>query len=177
MEFLDLLKKGQHTAIVSYVKKCKCLSIDEEVALIRRGNHEEIMSYITHHWLDPDGYEELLSRGNRNEIRFYISRNCLHPGSEDFLKLGGLTEVFVDCLLKEKLEKLPICVSQEEAQEELSKREIALLKSGDHCAIRRYIYHTSLTPAAYKVLVETGIAEDLLVYRLLYQDEYQRGTL
>lgn len=42
MDFLTLIKDGKHTAIVSYVKGCKCLSIDEELALISRGNHEEI---------------------------------------------------------------------------------------------------------------------------------------
>lgn len=56
MDFLTLIKDGKHTAIVSYVKGCKCLSIDEELALISRGNHEEIMSYIAHHWLEIEPF-------------------------------------------------------------------------------------------------------------------------
>ena len=45
MEFLDLIQNGMHTAIVNYVRTCKCLSVDEEIALIKRGNHEEIMNF------------------------------------------------------------------------------------------------------------------------------------
>ena len=81
MDFLTLIKDGKHTAIVSYVKGCKCLSIDEELALISRGNHEEIMSYIAHHWLEIEPFEAFLKRGNLNEVRFYIARHGLYADS------------------------------------------------------------------------------------------------
>lgn len=166
MDFLTLIESGKHTAIVSYVKSCKYLGTDEELALISRGNHEEIMAYIAHHYFDVESFEAFLKRGCLNEIRFYLANNFLYEGTErDILALGrGMTDVFVDCLLSYcRLESSPW------SEETWAEVESALIEAGDHCALRRYIYLHPLVKKAYDVLKVQGTAEDLLVYDLLWK--------
>lgn len=166
MEFLDLIQNGMHTAIVNYVRTCKCLSVDEELALIKRGNHEEIMNYIAKHWFEVDAFEAFLERGKLNEIRFYIARNGIYQGyEENVLALGsGVADEFVGFLLRESKTESSLYTSPEE----WANAEYHLVNSGYHCAIRRYISQRSLEKKAYNLLKVSGTPDDIMIYHLLW---------
>lgn len=166
MEFLDLIQNGMHTAIVNYVRTCKCLSVDEEIALIKRGNHEEIMNYIAKHWLEIEAFDVFLKRGKLNEIRFYIARHGIYQGYEKkVLDLGsGVADEFVGFLLRERKSEHSVYASSEE----WGKAEYHLVNSGYHCAIRRYISQRPLEKKAYNLLKVSGTPDDILIYHLLW---------
>ncbi len=166
MEFLSLIKKGAHTAIVEYVKKCKCLTTEEEIALIRRGNHIEIMTYIAEHYFEVDAFYVFLERGNLNEIRFYLYTSPVIfmdvETSKKILKLGrGITDAFVDCVIRYQDDGF-----FETETTLLDNIQCLIMQCGDHCAIRRYLYRKPLQKKAAKMLQIHGIAEDILVYNL-----------
>lgn len=169
MDFLTLIKDGKHTAIMSYVKSCKCLCIDEELALINRGNHEEIMGYIAHHWLEIEPFEAFLKRGNLNEVRFYIVRHGLYADSavcEAVFQFGqSITAEAVDYMLSERYAEKN---QGYKAPLKWAELECLLIKSGDHCALRRYISQVQLEKKSYDLLKLHGSAEDLLVYDLVW---------
>ena len=172
MDFLTLIKDGKHTAIVSYVKGCKCLSIDEELALISRGNHEEIMSYIAHHWLEIEPFEAFLKRGNLNEVRFYIARHGLYADSalcEAVFQFGrSITAEVVSYMLRERYAEK---TGNYRAPIKWAEVECMLIKTEDHCALRQYINQVQLEKKSHDLLKLKGSAEDLLVYDLVWNGQ------
>jgi len=160
MNLLNLLKNGKHTAIIAYVRNCNYLSVEEECALIKRGNHDEIMNYIAGHYFAVDSFAEFLKRGNLNEIRFYLNMNqIVYQGYEE--ELVGMNEGVAECFA-DYLVRQADCYDEEA----LTNAQIALIKSKNHLALRRYICQKALTPKAYHAFLDIAIAEDLLVYDL-----------
>lgn len=173
MKFLRLIESHKHAEILDYVKTCKCLASYEERALIERGNHEEIMTYLATHYLEHENFKALLERGNLSEIRFYISLHGIFIGNEEeelrpFLR--NIANELVDSLLNAKNTAL-IC-DLPAADDEIAAYECLIIKSGDHCALRRYFLqsNTPLQPKALKLFKTKGYAtaEDQLVYDLRF---------
>ena len=50
---------------------------EQEVALIERGNHDEIMAYVSCHFLTRAAYKKLLERGNYEELKAERDRDDL----------------------------------------------------------------------------------------------------
>ena len=166
MDVLNLIKKGAHTAIIEAVKKCKYLSPEEECALIKRGNHEEIMTYLAEHYLEVDAFHEFIKRGNLNEVRFYLSTSSTVfidvQTAKEILKLGsGVHDAFVDCIIRYQNEGY-----FDENTQLLDDIQCLIMQCGNHCAIRRYLYQKKLLKKAAKILQIHGIAEDILVFNL-----------
>lgn len=66
--FVEMIERGNHDEIMAYISKCQ-LEIDAEPLLVKRGNHDEIMAYITRYGLEADGEVALRKRGNAKEIK------------------------------------------------------------------------------------------------------------
>ena len=173
MKFLRLIEAHKHAEILEYVKSCKCLASYEELALIERGNHEEILAYLAKHYLEHESYKALLKRGNLNEIRFYISLHGIYIGNEEeelhpFLR--NVANELVDSILNAKNAAL-IC-DLPAADDEIAAYECLIIKSGDHCALRRYFLQSTapLQPKALKLFKTKGYAtaEDELIYELRF---------
>ena len=173
MQFLKLIESHKHAEILEYVKTCKCLASYEELALIERGNHEELMTYMATHYFEYENYLALLKRGNLNEIRFYILKNGIYYGDgEDELEpfLRNIAGELVDyLLLKLQFDKQYGLLSDSQHVECL---ECLIIKSGDHIALRRYLSRAPkpLQEKSLKLFNKTGYAtaEDKLVYNLRF---------
>jgi hypothetical protein len=174
MKFLRLIESHKHAEILDYVKTCKYLASYEERALIERGNHEEIMTYLTTHYLEHENFKALLERGNLNEIRFYISLHGIFIGNEEeelhpFLR--NVANELVTSLLNAQSAVLICSIPSDE--DEIAAYESLVIKSGDHCALRRYIIQSALPfqPKALKLFKTKGYAtaEDLLIYKLRFE--------
>ena len=50
---------------------------EQEVALIERGDHDEIMAYVNCHFLTRAAYKKLLERGNYEELKAERDRDDL----------------------------------------------------------------------------------------------------
>ena len=174
MKFLRLIEAHKHAEIIDYVKTCKCLASYEELALIERGNHEEIMAYLLKHYLEYASFKALLKRGNLNEIRFYISLHGIYLGHDEedlYPFLRNVANELVDCLINAKSTALICNIPSDD--DETAAYEILIIKSGDHCALRRYfnLSSTPLQTKALKLFKTKGYAtaEDLLVYQLHFE--------
>lgn len=174
MKFLRLIEDHKHAEIIDYVKNCKCLASYEELALVERGNHEEIMTYITSHYFELKNYLRFLQRGNLNEIRFYISLHGIYygdPETEAGLHpyLRNIADELVSYLLQKLFFAKHYGMATEEAQ--VSCYECLIIKSGDRRALRRYLCHAKrpLQPEAKKLFTAKGYttAEDLLIANLM----------
>lgn len=175
MKFLRLIESHKHAEILDYVKTCKCLASYEERALIERGNHEEIMTYLATHYLEHENFKALLERGNLSEIRFYISLHGIFIGNEEeelrpFLR--NVANELVTNLLN-ILDTVQICSTPSD-EYEIAAYECLIIKSGDHCALRRYFIQAPkpLQPRALKLFKTKGYAtaEDLLIYKLRFEE-------
>lgn len=160
-DFSTLVATGQHSKILRYVRICKCLSSEEECALIRRGNHEEIMAYIAHHYFDIDGMNEFIQRGKPNEVRFYFSRNYLYLFDTEaewaeIMSISGILEDLISSFISQGSDTVRHKVRE--------SFECALLKTNEHVQIRFYLSRRQLTPKAEELLEKVGSAEDKLVY-------------
>ena len=174
MDFLKLIDQGRHTAIVNHVAKCKCLSTEEELALIDRGNHEEIMTYITRHYFEPDSLEKFIKRGKLDEVRHYLSCHQVVYDNmwKQIIKLGsGVLNEVIDYILRERNRYIdeqpdPKHFNDEKFLETWEEVIELILYSGNHCTLRRLITQTRLTGNLESILNTYGSAEDKLVYHL-----------
>lgn len=172
MKFYRLIEAHKHAEIIDYVKNCKCLASYEELALIERGHHDEIMAYIAKHYFDVENYMRFLERGHLNEIRFYILRHGIYYGTKTERNLEPYLKNIANELVISVLNHIQICsltgVSVD--TEMISSYECLIIKSGDHCALRRYLsqIQQTLQPAALKLFKMKGYttAEDLQVAQL-----------
>jgi len=64
-----LLKRGYTEEIIAYSRQTSFSS--EENELIERGNHTEIMFYLSHYRLKKENEQRLISRNNTEELRLY----------------------------------------------------------------------------------------------------------
>lgn len=168
MNLLELIKAEKHTAIMEYLTHAELLKGDEDIALVQRGNHEEIMTAIARSLLWPAALDALLERGNLNEIRFMLvtspSAFTSNQTVEKLIPFGrGIANAFVDVLLAHT-----DCLH---LYEFMTPLQVALIRMDDHRALRRYISKCKLTPEAYKVFLREGIPEDFLVYSLVHSVE------
>jgi len=67
---LKIIANGDHKTIAFMIKNVDFLSDTSEVALIKRGHHDEIMAYIEKslQFLSDDAKEALINRGNKEEL-------------------------------------------------------------------------------------------------------------
>ncbi len=168
MKLFELIKAGKHTAIIEYLTNSETLMGGEDVALVQRGNHEEIMMAIARTLLWPDALDALVERGNLNEIRFMLvtSPNAFisYHDVEKLIPFGrGIANAYADMLLAH--------TDIQKFDEVMTPLQVALIRMGDHRALRRYICKCKLTPKAYKVFQREGIPEDFLVYSLVHSVE------
>ena len=172
MHFLDLIKQGRHQAIMTYVRTCKCLTIEEELALIRRGNHQEVMAYITEHWFEVEPMKEFIKKRNYNEIRHYLS--CHQVVYDDMWEqLFSIGESIVNEVIDYILSDMAFELEQKTFDENkfVNKWDNVMsliLDVKDHCAIRRLITKVKLGPKSETKLLTKGNAEDKFVYDLLW---------
>ncbi len=147
-----------------------------KLALVNRGNHEEIMAYITEHWFDIEAFNAFIKRGKLNEVRHYLScKQIVYDGCwEQIVALGtGVLNEVVDYIL----EQHRYYKNYKDEASFLSKWDdvmILVVKSSDHCAIRRLITQTKLGRSSLSYLCENGNAEDNLVYELCWGDLHRQ---
>lgn len=179
LDFDELIKCDAHDLIMQYVRVCKCLSVEDECALIKRGITAEIIAYISGHYLEPESFDELLARGNATELKFYISRYGLYAGTEqEFSSLMNIPGA-LPYIITEKLNEIDKSESQKLRSEDpfhLSKDEqnrirecndafaSALIKTCNHEMIRLYISKQQLSPKVRQLLGRVGDAIDNLIY-------------
>lgn len=174
MNFLNLVKKGKHTAILNYIKSCKCLTIEEEQALITRGNHKEIMAYITYHYFEPDSFDLFIKRGKLDEVRHYLSCNQVVYDDmwDSVIELGsGVIDAVIDYILRDlnqfvNEQKDKAHVNDEAFIQKWESVIQTIILSGNHCSIRRLITQIRLSGRLEYDLYNFGSAEDNLVYEL-----------
>jgi len=168
MEFLNLIREGKHAAIIRYVKECKCLASYQELALVERGEHEEIMSYIAYHYFEPESFKTFLDRGKLNEVRFYLACDQIVYDDAALLELGsGVLNEYADYLVRHH--DTYVETSCDGYANRLEYAQCLLIKSGNHCVIRRYIAKACLQPKALSLLRKKGQPEDNLVYDLKWK--------
>lgn len=66
-EQLEMIKRGDHEEIMDYIFYGP-LDGDAEVALLKRGNHEEIMEYLSSNYPSEDLQTAVYQRNNAEEI-------------------------------------------------------------------------------------------------------------
>ena len=64
---MDMILRGNHEEIMAYINKY-LLNTEAEMALIKRGHHEEIMAYLDKYLLYQETEMALIKRGNSEEI-------------------------------------------------------------------------------------------------------------
>lgn len=75
-----MIARGDHDDIMYYVSHYSLCEI-AQLVLIRRGDHEEIMAYISRNYLYEQSLLGLIKRGNHDEIMAYLK--CGYPLCEE----------------------------------------------------------------------------------------------
>ena len=72
---LEMIARGNHDEIMAYIDSCHHFSAEAETTLINRGNHDIIMSYMDRYRFYGDAEVALVVRGNHEEIMTYLEAN------------------------------------------------------------------------------------------------------
>lgn len=64
---LEMISRGDHKEIMDYITE-HSLCDKVELALIERGNHDEIMRYVSNNIVYPENMAAIMKRGNKEEI-------------------------------------------------------------------------------------------------------------
>ncbi len=84
-EELALIKRGDHELVMAFIKKHR-LRYLAQIKFIERGNEEEIIFYIFHYYLCNEAEISLITRGKINEIAIYTHNFILSEEAQELLE-------------------------------------------------------------------------------------------
>ncbi len=177
---VQLVGRGNHDEIMACLhKENTCVSDAISLAVVNRGNKEEIEYLLRNCYLDTEAFKALLSRGDQTEIVCYLSRGCYMLGEEselDLLTRGQQNEIrayiYHNSLHGEECEEMFINNCDDELIDYYlqhhdllhDKGQEALFKRGDHTQIMAFLATHRVNEKAFRVLLERGQHEEIMAY-------------
>lgn len=164
------VKKSSTPDVLFLLKNQNIIFSKTQLEIVHRGVAEEIREMLHYQKIDPQTFPALLRRGNHEEIMLYLKKHnlpeagkiCRRNGLHSEKSLSSIREFAEKALLKRgnSAEIIAYC----RQLKLLPENETALLQRGNGTEIMFYLTRYRLTEDNEKLLQERNLTEELQMY-------------